>query len=1084
MKIFTNKRLFKKILIVLVAIILFSAVVPPKVAYASEAASTVGGALLSPVASLLIGFGDVVMNIIHDAIYDMDTSMLIVTQKDGGWGILWTILAAVAAIIVIAALAWGAAAIGVALLAKLGVAATIGVGSIVTAGLTGGVVAGALTFLAYFGDNVVFPMYQVSPEEIFKNEIDLLDVNFFDPIKEVETKRYLEKSASSTGSYNFNLNDMIKKSNNYDYTFEYEIDELSDVNSGWEIIDVNPLDVDTIWYNDTFLYNQLNTGGNYTPLKTYKEGLTDRVTKEQLNLILKEMGIPNSGITNDNKICLYSSMSNQNANTISFPVFDDRNTVDNTNDDIYYNYIGYQTFTASVRNYKDEEVAYYKVEIMYRQVTSGENEDQVSRIINYEYAKPNAKEETTTKLISLGAQLQETITKWYYTLRNFVLVVMMLILIYIGIRIMISGISSEKAKYKNMLMDWLVAICLVFVMHYIMVFAMNLVEGITNIFATVGNGEEQYVNIYEIDTDLYNNLKPELSNLGINIDDLLLEEKSENGNQLIVWDAKNLLGMARIQAALSESGTVTYIGYGLIFLVLVFYTLYFLFTYIKRALYLTFFTIIAPLVAMTYPIDKLHDGKAQAFNMWFKEYIFNLMIQPVHLLLYTILISSAFELSSTNMIYSLVAIGFMMPAEKFLRKMFGFDKAQTPGFLGGAAGAGIMMGLANKVFHKRPSKGQNMVMDGNKSGKEDKINMKDDSAVDPMLLAEGERNNNTSNISLADEQQRIASERSVLDEFEAEGALSSNWSDDDYKAFQELEREQLEKEAQLKQRKLQQAQQYKTSPEQPKSQGRPVVKKNTTGNRKNGFWARQGRGIKAAAKTYAKSKAIKFGRSLATGKPIRDIAKIGGGLFMGATGAALGASIGISSGELKNVTGYGATLGVGGYALGARDPKPHPDLERAFEEYRRAQYGSEGEYRKHLLDEQRKEVARNEKKLEELRTYLKLDDQKQARNYMEEYGDCIDAGITDMEDFATIIKAVEEEQWSREMAITAAKYYKKAGGKPKNMGKKDRENIEFQYKNIVKANGVTDEEEADRAVKTMLSNLDRYGKIKDDLTQV
>ena len=46
---------------------------------------------------------------------------------------------------------------------------------------------------------------------------------------------------------------------------------------------------------------------------------------------------------------------------------------------------------------------------------------------------------------------------------------------------------------------------------------------------------------------------------------------------------------------------------------------------------------IAPFVALTYPIDKLNDGQAQGFNKWLKEYIFNLLIQPMHLLLYTIL---------------------------------------------------------------------------------------------------------------------------------------------------------------------------------------------------------------------------------------------------------------------------------------------------------------------------------------------------------------------------------------------------------------------------------------------------------------
>ena len=136
---------------------------------------------------------------------------------------------------------------------------------------------------------------------------------------------------------------------------------------------------------------------------------------------------------------------------------------------------------------------------------------------------------------------------------------------------------------------------------------------------------------------------------------------------------------------------------------------------------MAFLTVIAPLVAVTYPIDKISDGHAQAFNTWLKEYIFNLLIQPMHLLLYVLLISMAFELAGQNMIYCLVAIGFMMPAEKFIRSLFGFDKAKTPGFLAGATGAaltvGLMQGLAN--FGKKVPHGDHAKMPLNGENKED-----------------------------------------------------------------------------------------------------------------------------------------------------------------------------------------------------------------------------------------------------------------------------------------------------------------------------------------------------------------------------
>ena len=118
---------------------------------------------------------------------------------------------------------------------------------------------------------------------------------------------------------------------------------------------------------------------------------------------------------------------------------------------------------------------------------------------------------------------------------------------------------------------------------------------------------------------------------------------------------------------------------------------------------MAFLTIIAPFVAMTYPIDKVNDGQAQGFNKWLKEYIFNLLIQPLHLLLYTILVSSVFAFASQNIWYMLVAIGFLIPAEKLLRSLFGFEKASTPGSLASAAlGASMISNGVGKLLHKMP----------------------------------------------------------------------------------------------------------------------------------------------------------------------------------------------------------------------------------------------------------------------------------------------------------------------------------------------------------------------------------------------
>ena len=136
----------------------------------------------------------------------------------------------------------------------------------------------------------------------------------------------------------------------------------------------------------------------------------------------------------------------------------------------------------------------------------------------------------------------------------------------------------------------------------------------------------------------------------------------------------DFVGYVRLKAGLESKWQS--VQYAVIYLVLVVYTCIFTVMYIKRTLYMAFFTMIAPLIAVTYPLDKIKDGQAQAFSLWFKEFTFNALIQPVHLIIYTITISTVMDMLVTKYpVYALVALGFIMPAEKILRKMFGFEKA-------------------------------------------------------------------------------------------------------------------------------------------------------------------------------------------------------------------------------------------------------------------------------------------------------------------------------------------------------------------------------------------------------------------------
>ena len=71
---------------------------------------------------------------------------------------------------------------------------------------------------------------------------------------------------------------------------------------------------------------------------------------------------------------------------------------------------------------------------------------------------------------SIALSLHNTIASWYVSLRNLCVVGLMLVLLYVGIRIVISSTAADKSKYKQMLADWVIALCLLFTLHYIMTF--------------------------------------------------------------------------------------------------------------------------------------------------------------------------------------------------------------------------------------------------------------------------------------------------------------------------------------------------------------------------------------------------------------------------------------------------------------------------------------------------------------------------------------------------------------------------------------------------------------------------------------
>lgn len=271
---------------------------------------------------------------------------------------------------------------------------------------------------------------------------------------------------------------------------------------------------------------------------------------------------------------------------------------------------------------------------------------------------------------SIVVKLKEVVSAWYIAIRNIAIVGLLSVLLYLGIRIVISSSAGDKAKYKQTFMDWLIALCLIFFLHYIMAFTMTIADQVTSMLSGEENSDGMIYQLRIILTDDNNNA---------------IEDRSFYSN---------FTGVARIKTQFDNvRGKV---GYTVMYIAFTAYTVYFVIVYMKRLLMLSFYTLMAPAVALSYPLDKLKDGKAQAFNFWLKDYIFYAFLPALHMIIYTVFISSALSLAVNNMIYALVAMAFIVPAEKIVKKMFGIHgntEERAGGFAGGAVVGSLMSSL-------------------------------------------------------------------------------------------------------------------------------------------------------------------------------------------------------------------------------------------------------------------------------------------------------------------------------------------------------------------------------------------------------
>ena len=190
MRIFENRRVFKKLIVVLLCILVISFCIPKTV---NAGAEEIGGKLLNPILSFFVSLGDGAMALLQKVVLHADASLINVDSSASFWSKLIVVVAAIAiaAVAIAAVVITGGGAIAIAIgVAK--VVMTVGAIATITFPISTSVVEGMLP------DSFYLPLYTITPQEIFSNKIPLLDVDFFNPTesKELEDGTKMESTAT------------------------------------------------------------------------------------------------------------------------------------------------------------------------------------------------------------------------------------------------------------------------------------------------------------------------------------------------------------------------------------------------------------------------------------------------------------------------------------------------------------------------------------------------------------------------------------------------------------------------------------------------------------------------------------------------------------------------------------------------------------------------------------------------------------------------------------------------------------------------------------------------------------------------
>lgn len=270
--------------------------------------------------------------------------------------------------------------------------------------------------------------------------------------------------------------------------------------------------------------------------------------------------------------------------------------------------------------------------------------------------------------------IKDTLNSVFKFFQSIAIILYMIIIAYMGLRIMLNSTARQGAKYKELILYLIQGVMILFLFPYVIKYTIDVNDAFVH-----------YIDINKVSTK---NVSASFSGVNSELNNITsVSEKTEND----LLNGSDYMSIMYQEA--KEKGRLVY---AICFAVMVKQLLAFLIIYFKRLLTIIFLIAIFPLVSISYAIDKIGDGKSQAFNNWYKEFALNVFLQSFHAIIYVIGMAMIVEIGnggnfSRNWLIIILLLEFIANGDEFLRNLFGVK----------GGGADTVKGIAKSVVQTK-----------------------------------------------------------------------------------------------------------------------------------------------------------------------------------------------------------------------------------------------------------------------------------------------------------------------------------------------------------------------------------------------